>query len=200
MMHSGSPDHLVTMLRSPGIGSRLPSASKDQTDPAVARLMPRSTSSASSFASCSLSPRRRPRRTRCVHAIDGLAEGVPEVAQVRGYRHALVAAERSGSAAPAGAPTSAASATPDNAIVIPLPRSRLTFPSSRLRQRRSKPERPCEPFQSCRCILIVLPIIAVDRKTMKTMMNALDNPSGDRCLLAWNVRSLAHSRPGHASR
>ncbi|MNV91127.1 hypothetical protein D3C71_1855860 [compost metagenome] len=57
IMHSGSPDQFVTILRSPEMGIRHPSASQDQTDPAVARLVPRSTSWASSFARSSLSPK-----------------------------------------------------------------------------------------------------------------------------------------------
>ena len=45
----------VTTLRSPTVGGDADAASKDQTRPAVARFLPATTSSASSFALCSLS-------------------------------------------------------------------------------------------------------------------------------------------------
>jgi AcrR family transcriptional regulator len=48
---------VVTTLRSPGAGKRLPSASNAQTDPAVARFVPANTKAARAFANSSLSPK-----------------------------------------------------------------------------------------------------------------------------------------------
>jgi hypothetical protein len=55
--HCGSRTQFVTMLKSPGRGARLFSASKPQTKAAVARFVPARTKATSSFASGSLSPK-----------------------------------------------------------------------------------------------------------------------------------------------